>query len=84
LHVVGNVVNRAPLQVSIPGNNIATIVPPAGRGLTVTRVTRGAVSTIKKGDYAFFVPSEITPRGLVLSQFILYKTTPFALFNPGR
>jgi len=84
LHIVGTVVNRVPLQLSIPGNNIATVVPPTGRQLIVTRVTRGATSTIKKGDYAFFVPSEITPRGLILSQFILYKTTPFALFNPGR
>jgi hypothetical protein len=84
LHVAGNVVNRAPLQVSIPGNNIATVVPPAGRQLSVTRVTRGASSYIRKGDYAFFVPKEITPKGLVLSQFILYKTIPFPLFNPLR
>jgi hypothetical protein len=84
LHVVGHVVNRAPVQVSIPGNNIATIVPPAGRGFTVTRVTRGSVAFLRKGDYAFFVPKDITPKGLVLSQFILYKTIPLPLFNPLR
>jgi hypothetical protein len=84
LHVVGTVLNRAPLQVSLPGNNIATIVPPAGTELNVTRVTRGAVSYIRKGDYAFLVPRQITPRGLVLSEFVLYKTVPFPLFNPLR
>ena len=32
MHVVGNAVNRSPLQLGIPGNNIATVVgPPVGR-----------------------------------------------------
>ncbi len=31
LHVVGNAINRSPLQLSIPpGNNIATVIPAAG------------------------------------------------------
>jgi hypothetical protein len=84
LHVVGSVVNRAPLQLGLPGNNISTVVPPAGRQLIVTQLTRGAVSYIRKGDYAFFVPRAITPRGLVLSQFVLYKTISLPLFNPLR
>jgi hypothetical protein len=84
LHAVGNVVNRDPLQLKIPGNNIASVVAPFGEQLTITQVTRGAVSYIKKGDYAFLMPKEITPRGLVLSQFILYKTIAFPLFNPAR
>ncbi|HZW29917.1 MAG TPA: hypothetical protein VFF52_04365 [Isosphaeraceae bacterium] len=84
LHVVGPVLNRVPLQVSLPGNNIATVVPPAGTELIVTRVTRGAVTYIRKGDYAFLIPREITPKGLILSEFVLYKTIPFPLFNPLR
>jgi hypothetical protein len=84
LHVVGTVLNRSPLQLSLPGNNIATVVPPAGTELNVTRVTRGAVAYIRKGDYAFLVPKQITPKGLILSEFVLYKTIPFPLFNPLR
>ena len=84
LHVVGTVLNRSPLQLTLPGNNIATVVPPAGTELNVTRVTRGAVAYIRKGDYAFLVPKQITPKGLILSEFVLYKTIPFPLFNPLR
>jgi hypothetical protein len=83
LHVVGTVVEKTPLRVNVPGNNVVTIVPVPGERFTVTRVTRGAVNHIQKGDYAFLMPQEITPRGLVLSQFILYKTVPFPLFNPN-
>jgi hypothetical protein len=84
LHLVGDVINRVPLQLAIPGNNIATVTPPAGGALTVSRVTRGRTTYIRKGDYAFMMPQAITPRGLVLSQFVLYKTIPFRLFNPAR
>jgi hypothetical protein len=84
LHVVGNVVNRLPLQLTIPGNNLATVTAPEGEHLTVSQVTRGRVSYIRKGDYAFLLPQAITPRGLVLSQFVLYKTIAFRTFNPAR
>jgi len=83
LHVVGNVVNRAPLQLNILGNNFATVVPLPNEQFTVTQMTRGAISYIKKGDYAFLMPQTITPRGLVLSQFLLYKTIPWRQFNPA-
>ncbi|MGP0062088.1 MAG: hypothetical protein ACLQGP_00615 [Isosphaeraceae bacterium] len=80
MHVVGNAVNRSPLQLGILGNNIATVIAPPGGQFTVTRVTRGDVSHIKKGDYAFMLPQAITPRGLLVSQFVLYKTVPFEQF----
>jgi hypothetical protein len=79
-HVVGVPMNRSPLQLGILGNNIATVIGPTGGQFTVTQVTRGDVSHIRKGDYAFMLPQAITPRGLVLSQFVLYKSIPFAQF----
>jgi hypothetical protein len=83
LHVVGTAINRAPLQLGIPGNNIATVIPFPGQGLTVTQVTRGNMSFVRKGDYAFMMPQQIGQRGLILSQFILYKSVPFRQFNPA-
>ena len=63
LHVVGNAINRSPLQLSIPpGNNIATVIPAAGEQFSVTQVTRGDIAYVRKGDYAFLLPQEITPR----------------------
>jgi hypothetical protein len=82
LHIVGSAVNRAPLQLLIPGNNLATVTAPPGQQLTVSQVTRGRIAYIQKGDYAFLMPQAITPKGLVLSQFILYKSIAFRLFNP--
>ncbi len=80
LHVVGVPVNRTPLRLGILGNNIATVVGPNGGQFSVTQVTRGDISHIKKGDYAFLLPQAITPRGLQVSQFVLYKSVPFAQF----
>jgi hypothetical protein len=83
LHVVGNAINRSPLQLGIPGNNIATVIPFPGQGLSVTQVTRGNINFVRKGDYAFLMPQQIGQRGLILSQFVLYKNAPFRQFNPA-
>jgi hypothetical protein len=83
LHVVGNVVNRDPLQLSLPGNNVATVISAPGTPLSVSQVTRGAISYVRKGDYAFMLPRAIGPRGLVLSQLVLYKSIPLRQFVPG-
>jgi hypothetical protein len=83
LHVVGLAVNRAPLQLTVPGNNIVTVTAPFGENFTVSQVTRGRVNYIRKGDYAFLMPQGITPRGLLLSQFVLYKTIPLRQFDPN-
>jgi hypothetical protein len=39
---------------------------------------------VRKGDYAFLMPQEITPKSVVLSQFILYKSKPLAQFDPAK
>jgi len=83
LHVVGNAVNRDPLRVGLPGGNLAEIVPGDAVQFTVSQVTRGSMNYVRKGDYAYFMPLQINPRGLRLSQFVLYKSIPIRQFNPA-
>jgi hypothetical protein len=84
-HVVGTVAQRVPLRLNVPGNNVATIVPAADQDeFTISQVTRGSITYARKGDYAFLMPREIQPRGLVLSQLVLYKSVPLREFNAGR
>jgi hypothetical protein len=83
-HVVGTVSSRVPLQLQVPGNNVVTIVPPDEGPFTMSQVTRGAVSYVRKGDHAFLMPVQITPKGLVLSQFVLYKNMTLREFNAAR
>jgi hypothetical protein len=80
-HVVGSVVSRVPLQLSVPGNNIATVVPSADGEFTISQVTRGSMNFVRKGDYAFMLPLAIRPKGLLLSQLVVYKNMPFREFN---
>jgi hypothetical protein len=85
IHVVGTVIERSPLRLSLPGNNFATIVPAANLALTVTQVTRGSINAARKGDFAFLMPLSISPRGLAVSQLVLYKTIPLGRGNnPAR
>ncbi len=85
LHVVGTVIERSPLRLSIPGNNVATIVPAANVQLIVTQVTRGSINAARKGDFAFIVPMSISTKGLVVSQLVLYKSVPLGRpNNPAR
>ena len=81
LHVIGPVIQINPfLRAAIPGNNFATI-QPAGASMTVTRVTRGNTSFAQRGDLAFLMPTNLTPRTVVLSQVVLYKKIPFEQFR---
>jgi hypothetical protein len=84
LHVVGTVVQRVPLQLSLPGNNLATVVAGENVQFTVSQVTRGTMDVIRKGDYAFMMPRQLTAKGLVLSQLVLYKSISVAQFNRIR
>ncbi|MGC8639655.1 MAG: hypothetical protein ACP5XB_07220 [Isosphaeraceae bacterium] len=94
LHVVGNVVDRGNRQVRVvvPGNNFATIVPDASGQMTITQITRGPMIAtpdgprvaVRKGDFAFMLPLQVTPRGLVLSQLVVYKQIPIQNFNPNQ
>lgn len=81
LHVVGNLLNRQPLQVGLPGNNFATIMPDATNQMTVTQVTEGSTRLTRKGDYAFLMPREAKLRGLWVSQLVVYKTIPMRQFR---
>jgi hypothetical protein len=83
LHLVGNVIERSPLRLAVPGNNFATVIPGNNVQFTVTQVTRGAMNNARKGDYAFLLPRAINARGLSVGQLVLYKTIPFRQFNPG-
>jgi hypothetical protein len=83
LHVVGSVIDRAPLRLAVPGNNFATVIGGNNIQFTVSQVTRGTMNHARKGDYAFLMPREINARGLGVSQLVLYKSIPFRLFNPA-
>jgi hypothetical protein len=83
IHVVGTVLQRNPLRVSLPGNNMAAIVAGQNVRLTITQVTRGSITYARKGDYAFLKPQAINPKGLVVSQLVLYKSVPLIQFKPA-
>jgi hypothetical protein len=86
LHVVGGVVDRQgpQIRVGLPGNNFASIVPDASGQMTISQITRGSSAFARKGDYAFLMPLQIAPRGLILSQMVLYKQIPLQQFNANR
>ena len=58
-------------------------MPEENKAFTITQVTRGTIAQVRKGDYAFMMPQQISQRGLILSQFVLYKSIPFRQFNPA-
>lgn len=84
MHVVGSVIERIPLRLSILGNNFATVVPADNLQFTVSQVTRGSFDYARKGDYAFLMPRQLNQKGLVLSQLVLYKSIPFRQFSVIR
>jgi hypothetical protein len=88
LHVVGGVnavdLENQTVRVVLPGNNFAAIVPAAAGQMTMTRITRGSSALTRKGDFAFMLPLQVTPRGLILSQLVIYKQIPIQQFNPNR
>ena len=70
--------------MAVPGNNFATVVGGKNVQFTVSQVTRGTMNHARKGDYAFLLPRAINPKGLSVSQLVLYKSIPFRQFNPVR
>jgi hypothetical protein len=88
LHVVGNVtavdVGDQQVRVLLPGNNFAAIIPAGPGQMTITRITRGSSVLTRKGDFAFMLPLQVTPRGLILSQLVVYKQISIEQFNPNR
>jgi hypothetical protein len=77
MHVVGNSLAFGPLRVGVPGNNLATIVPPPGLGsYSISRVTQGSTSFARKGDFAFLTPirgNAVGEKSLKLAEVVLYK-----------
>ena len=68
--------SACPCDCSILGNNFATVVAGDNVQFTISQVTRGTIDMARKGDYAFLMPRQINPKGLVLSQLVLYKSIP--------
>ncbi len=83
LHVVGSVIERAPLRLAVPGNNFTTVIPGGNVQFTVSQVTKGSMNYARKGDYAFLLPRAINTRGLSVAQLVLYKSIPLRQFNPA-
>jgi len=81
LHAVGNVIGVNPLRLNVLGNNFVTVAPADPAGLTVTQMTRGNSNFAEKGDLVFLMPTELTPRSVVLSQLVLYKKIPLRQFR---
>lgn len=73
LHVVGNYLAGNPPGVAVPGNNFASLLPAEPGVMSITQVTRGSTTFAEKGDLAYLMPTDLTPRTVVLSQLILYK-----------
>jgi len=82
LHVVGSLLFPQPMQLAIPGNNVATVLPENAGGMTVTQITRGDARYVRKGDFAFLMPIEARLRGLRVAQLVVYKPMPLRQFNP--
>lgn len=81
LHVAGPIAGYNPLSVAIAGNNAVSILPSGG-GLFFSQVTAGSASLLRQGDLVYVVPSDMTPRSLILSQMVAYKTIPLSQFVP--
>jgi len=58
---------------------------PDENGLSVTQMTRGDSSFAEKGDLIYLMPTELSPRSVVLSQVVLYKKVSLRRFQrPDR
>jgi hypothetical protein len=71
-HVVGPIVNRAPLQVGIGGNN-AMAVLPSGPEFQMTQITEGSAAMLRPGDLVYFLATRATPLSLELRQLVVNK-----------
>ncbi len=81
LYAVGYLAGLNPLRLRIPGDNFATVLPAAGN-FSMWQVTRGSTSMAKKGDVAFLMPTQYTPKSLILSQLVIFKKIPLNQFVP--
>ena len=82
IHVVQSATGNDPLSVTIGGNNSITILADESGPMTNTEVTRGNAGLADKGDFVYLVPTDMTPRTVVLSQVVLYKKMPKSQYKP--
>jgi hypothetical protein len=80
-HVVGPLVNRAPLAIAVSGNDAVRVQPTTG-GMVLSQVTPGSFSFVRPGDIAWFLPVGSSPRTLSLARLIVYKPMPVGQFVP--
>jgi hypothetical protein len=81
VHVVAPVISALPMVVAVGNNNTMSILP-APAGLTLTQVTNGSSSFVRKGDLAYYVSTGTTPKSLLLTQLVIYKPMPLNQFVP--
>jgi hypothetical protein len=83
MHIVGNsmAVGGDPVRVAGFGQNWYTIQPSVN-GMSVTQVTLGNNSYARRGDLVYFVPMNVGPRSVDVSQLVLYKKIPLRNFQP--
>ncbi len=70
------------LNLAVPGNRVAIVLPNASNTITMTQVTKGLPVFAQKSDIAFLITNTVAPRGLVLSQLVLYKKVARKDFRP--
>lgn len=80
-HVVGRSSAINPIQLTGVGGSPITVIP-GQNGMSVTQVTLGTNSFAKKGDMVHLIPETALPRGLDVSQLVLYKKIPLRQFQP--
>jgi hypothetical protein len=73
MFVVGPPINVDPLRLGIAGTNWVNVLPSPG-GFAMNVVTPGSPSQIKPGDFVYYVAMQEEPKGLRLSQLVVYKT----------
>ena len=81
LHVVGHSTGINPIQLTGFGPSGIAVLP-GPNGMSMTQVTLGTNSYAKKGDLVHLIPEAVLPRGLDVSQLVLYKKIPLRQFQP--
>ncbi|MDB5351141.1 MAG: hypothetical protein JWN86_2388 [Planctomycetota bacterium] len=81
LHVCGPVAGGNPLRIAVAGNN-SVAVYPGGTGLFFSQVTAGSAGLLRQHDLVYVVPTDVTPKSLILGQMVGYKKIPLSQFVP--
>ncbi len=82
VHVVGTAIAANPVTLANFAPGATMTVSPGQNGMSVTQVTLGTNTYAKKGDMVHLIPDNATPRGLDVTQMVLYKKIPLRQFQP--